>query len=105
VCGVLVENASHCPRHYRRRITPGRTTKQQTAFREAVLLAAGGRCQAVEHGVRCDVTTGLQAHHLDRLIDSQTFDPRRGVALCPRHHRMAERLVPPAAPRDRVDAA
>jgi hypothetical protein len=92
VCGVLVENASHCPRHYRRRITPGRTTKQQAAFRQAVLLAAGGCCQAVENGVRCDVTSGLQAHHLERLADSRSYDPRKGVALCPHHHWMAERV-------------
>ena len=96
-CGVLVDGASWCPRHdpnrIRQRATPGRTTKQQTAFRAAVLAASGHRCQWIESGRRCDVTTGLHAHHLDLLRDVQTFDPRRGVALCGPHHREADRRL------------
>jgi predicted restriction endonuclease len=95
-CGVLVENASYCASHdpnsVRRRVTPGRTTKAQGKFRRAVLANAGHRCQAIEHGKRCEVTAGLQAHHLDRLADSRSYDPRKGVALCPRHHAVAERI-------------
>jgi hypothetical protein len=94
VCAVLVENASWCPKHnpnsHRRRVTPGRTTKQQSRFRQQVLAAAGHRCQWIENGVRCTETGHLQAHHIRLLRDSASFDPRDGVALCQHHHRLAE---------------
>ena len=44
---VLTEG-SYCERHYRKRDTPGRTTRAQSRFREAVLANAGHRCQWVD---------------------------------------------------------
>jgi hypothetical protein len=93
-CGVLTER-SYCyrcdPDRERRRGTPGRTTKAQAQFRKAVLAASGFRCEAIENGQRCTATTRLEAHHLDALRDSRSYDPRRGVCLCARHHHLVER--------------
>lgn len=92
VCGVLTQG-TRCPAHYRRRVTPGRTTRPQMAFRAAVLAAAGHRCQWVEGGRRCEVTTGLTAHHVQRFVDVPSYNPADGVALCLPHHREAERRL------------
>jgi predicted restriction endonuclease len=95
VCAVLVENASWCPAHnpnsHRRRVTPGRTTKQQSRFRQQVLAAAGYRCQAIENGARCAETRHLEAHHIAKLRTTASFDPAAGVCLCARHHHLIER--------------
>lgn len=92
-CGKLTSR-SYCrtcnPDRQRRRITPGRTTKAQSRFRAAVLQAAGYRCQAIENGQRCTVTDHLEAHHLDPLRTSASYNPADGVALCLHHHRLAE---------------
>ncbi len=87
--------AEHDPNRYRKRTTPGRTTRAQTTFRRAVLAASGYRCQYVEHGIRCQVTgaQNLTAHHLKRLRDVLSYDPADGVALCLPHHREAERRL------------
>jgi predicted restriction endonuclease len=101
VCGRLNTGVSYCPRHnperQRRRVTPGRVISRQERFRKAVLAAAGHRCQWTEDGRRCKATTGLQAHHLQPLRDSQSYDPADGVALCRHHHALAERALPDAA--------
>lgn len=73
--------------------SPGRATKKQRDFREAVLTAAGGRCQWVEDGRRCTQTKHLHAHHLAVLRDTGSFNPADGVALCPRHHIEADRRL------------
>jgi predicted restriction endonuclease len=57
----------------------------QARFRRLVLANAGHRCQMIEHGQRCTVTSPLEAHHTMPGND----DPARGVALCVEHHRMA----------------
>lgn len=89
-CGRL-SNRSRCELHRKReRSTPGRTGWQQKQFRVAVLAAAGGRCQAIEDGQRCEQTERLEAHHLDALRDHGKHDPARGVALCRRHHHQVE---------------
>lgn len=95
-CGKLTDR-SYCatchPDRSRKRITPGRTTGRQQRFREQVLRAAGHRCEAIIDGVRCEATTGLEAHHLDPLRDTRSYDPSRGVALCRRCHHLAERAA------------
>jgi predicted restriction endonuclease len=60
-----------------------------------VLLDAGGRCQAVIDGVRCDVVgaSELEAHHVVALRRGGADSPANGVALCRHHHRMAERTA------------
>jgi hypothetical protein len=99
-CGVLC-NGSYCVRHTPKRKTPGRSSSRQDAFRRAVLANAGGQCQAIEHGERCTITHALQAHHLVLYRDSGSMNPADGVALCRKHHEMAEgismRLTPHAA--------
>ena len=97
VCGRLNTGASYCKRHQpdrdRQRTTPGRTSKRQTGFRAAVLRNADHRCQWVENGVRCERTDHLQAHHTTPLVQTLSFDPGAGVALCPPHHALAERAL------------
>jgi hypothetical protein len=89
----VLTTESRCPKHWRRRVTPGRTTKQQTAFRQAVLAAASYQCQWVQDGVRCEQTERLTAHHLEAFRDQPTYDPAMGIALCGPHHREAERRL------------
>lgn len=96
-CGTLTP-ASRCPRHSKRdRTTPGRGGASTVyAFRDAVLTAAGHRCQFVNgHGARCTVTDPerLEAHHLRPLRDGGTNDPANGAALCRHHHRIVERAT------------
>ena len=67
-----------------------RTSAQQTKFRRAVLACAGGRCQWVEDGRRCEARTGLTAHHLVALVAGGIQDPSNGVLLCRPHHERAE---------------
>jgi predicted restriction endonuclease len=56
-----------------------------------VLLDAGGRCQAVIDGVRCNIWGAeLEAHHVVGLRQGGANDPANGVALCRPHHRLAE---------------
>ena len=92
-CQTLTER-SYCPAcdpdRQRRRVTPGRTTKAQIEFRTSVLKNAGWRCEWVEDGIRCEATTGLEAHHITRLRDLLNFDPSDGVCLCRPHHRRAD---------------
>ncbi len=42
-------------------------------FRQAVLQAAGWRCQWIENGRRCEVTEKLTAHHLEPFRDTQSY--------------------------------
>lgn len=91
-CGALT-TGSYCPGHgppRPTRATPGR--RDPAAFRAAVLLDAGGRCQAVIDGVRCNVwrPDQLQAHHVVGLRRGGANDPANGVALCRYHHRLAD---------------
>jgi hypothetical protein len=92
VCGAL-STESRCPKHWRRRVTPGRRTRPQTAFREAVLARAEHRCQWVENGKRCTETERLTAHHLEPFRETQSYDPKDGIALCTPHHRLAEQRL------------
>jgi predicted restriction endonuclease len=57
-----------------------------------VLLDAGWRCQAVIDGVRCQVwgAAQLEAHHVVGLRQGGSNDPANGLALCRRHHRLAD---------------
>jgi predicted restriction endonuclease len=94
-CGAL-SPWSRCPRHGggASRITLGRGSGwQASAFRDAVLTAAGHRCQFINHyGVRCTNTQQLAAHHIIDLRDGGSNDPAtNGRCLCSRHHAMAGR--------------
>jgi len=110
VCGRLGGSTycqMHDPERQRRRITPGRTTRQQAQFRKAVLSTAGHRCQWIDEdtGRRCTVTgdENLTAHHITPLREDGNYDAEQGVALCRAHHPLAERRL--HRDRDDVDAA
>lgn len=96
-CGELCRApASYCPEHHpdvgRDRHTPGRGSgSSSAAFREVVLARAGGRCEAIVDGRRCQVTEGLEAHHEVPLAMGGSDDPRsNGRALCRSHHRRVD---------------
>jgi hypothetical protein len=89
-CGRLTPN-SYCPAHAPVRKTPGRSSRPQDRFREAVLARAGNQCQWIEDGVRCPETRDLEAHHLEAFRDQPTMDPTAGVCLCRAHHHEVER--------------
>lgn len=98
-CGRLVAG-SYCERHdperKRRRDTPGRGGgRASSRFRSVVLARAGHRCEWVgKDGVRCTATMDLEAHHLRAIrAGGDPHDAAGGVALCRRHHRIAERLT------------
>ena len=87
-CGRLISRKSYChmcdPMNARR-IEKRGSGWQQTKFREAVLKAAGNKCE------RCGATgVPLQAHHLVPVAQRpQAHDPMEGAALCEPCHRLA----------------
>lgn len=93
-CHRLDAIGTACPVHGSSRQTRGRgSSSQSTAFRQAVITAAGGRCEFVhDGGARCSATRNLEAHHVRDVVAGGSNDPAfNGLALCRRHHRMAER--------------
>ena len=99
-CGELTRGSyceAHDPERQRRRDTPGRGGGYAaSAFREAVLARAGFRCEAIEDGVRCDVTdrSQLEAHHVQAIVaGGNARDPANGACLCRRHHRVLEPMA------------
>lgn len=93
-CGILVATASYCaqcrPAAQPTRQTAGR--RNPSVFRQAVLRAAGYRCEALLNGVRCDVTDPalLEAHHVVGVVEGGTDRAENGRALCRVHHRQAD---------------
>jgi hypothetical protein len=98
-CGALTTDGSYCREHVPAgtRQTPGRGSGgQAAAFRAAVLTHAGGRCEAIVNGKRCEVTDKrkLQAHHVHGLREGGSNDPwLNGVLLCTEHHRQVEQTA------------
>jgi hypothetical protein len=88
-CGrYCAKGASRC--HRCERLKPSRGTgAARERFRREVMARAGGRCECVEHGVRCPVTdpAQLEAHHVRAVIDGGGNDAaRNGVLVCREHH-------------------
>jgi hypothetical protein len=77
-CGAPTTE-TRCPLH-----TTARDRSTQRRFARIVLGNAGHRCQYIERGARCTVTTELQAHH----TQPGNNDPSVGVALCTPHHQL-----------------
>lgn len=99
-CGEYIgAHDSYCDRHRPRR----RGAKLRgggaghRAFRTEVLRLAGGRCEAVVDGVRCDVRdpAQLEAHHRQAVTQGGSNDPAsNGLALCLEHHGLVENRRP-----------
>jgi predicted restriction endonuclease len=81
-----------CPTHGRNKNapwSPNRNRASQARFRDQVLANAGNRCQAIDHGERCNVIgpRNLTAHHVIPLAQGGNDHPANGKALCDQHHR------------------
>lgn len=88
ICGAISEQ-NRCPLHRRDQNAHWSKDRDRTAqakFRKALIGMYGMRCAAVVDGVRCPVTTGLQAHHTQPGVD----DPATGALLCNEHHRAVD---------------
>lgn len=95
-CGAYVGlHDSYCDRHRPRR----RGAKLRgggaghRAFRTEVLRLAGGQCEAVVEGARCEVRNPaqLEAHHRVAVTQGGSNDPvTNALALCHAHHAMVE---------------
>jgi hypothetical protein len=96
VCQRLTPS-SYCPQHQPVRKTPGRSSRPQDRFRQAVLDRAGHRCQWLEtdgdESTRCPETSGLEAHHLMSFRGQPSMDPDAGICLCVEHHHRVEQMM------------
>lgn len=65
-------------------------TPEYRAWRDQVVLRAGGRCEAVQGGQRCrkaEPFNRMFADHRVELSDGgAAFDPANGQCLCGAHH-------------------
>ena len=61
------------------------TTDEVTVHEKPHWLA-----RMIEHGVRCESRSDLQAHHLVLLRQSGSMGPKDGVCLCRTHHWQVE---------------
>ena len=75
-----------------KQVAPIYTTPQYHAWRAAVVARAGGRCEAIDHGMRCTKAMPehrMYADHIVELKDNgQPFDINNGMLLCGSHHNM-----------------
>lgn len=73
-----------------KRSAPVYHTPEYRAWRDEVVLRAGGRCEAVEGGRRC--TKGEPFHRMfaDHVVEirdgGSPIDPANGQCLCGAHH-------------------
>lgn len=67
-------------------------TREHIAWRKAVLMLAGCRCQAIQNGRRCTAAMPdqkLYADHINERKDGGAkYDVANGQALCARHHAL-----------------
>jgi len=76
---------SSCPQCPPKRGRDSDARAAQRRFRTALLVASDGRCAYSDaDGVRCPVTDGLQAAHIDPYAADGNF--AAGAMLCPTHH-------------------
>lgn len=65
-------------------------SKEFKDWREIVIDRAGGRCQQVVAGVRCDKARPLHRMFADHIVELKdggaAFDPANGQCLCGAHH-------------------
>lgn len=80
-------------------------TPEHRDWRVAVMQRAGWRCEAIDHGVRCDKRSPghrlFADHVVERKDGGPAHDPLNGQALCGAHHQaktLAERARRMARP-------
>jgi 5-methylcytosine-specific restriction enzyme A len=68
------------------------TTPQFRAWRTMVVARAGGRCEAVDHGMRCTKARPEHRMYSDHIVElhdgGSLFDINNGQCLCASHHTM-----------------
>ena len=75
-------------------VDPFYLTDEYRAWRSGVIRRAGGRCQWVDHGIRCEKSEGtgdrMFADHVRERKDDylSAFDPFNGMCLCGSHHSL-----------------
>jgi hypothetical protein len=69
---------------------PELRTPEHLAWRSAVIARAGGRCEWITNGIRCEKaepTHRMYADHIDERSDGGArYDTRNGRCLCAVHH-------------------
>jgi 5-methylcytosine-specific restriction protein A len=83
-------------------VDPFYLTPQYDDWRAKVIANAGGRCQAIENGIRCWKARPVHRMFADHIVERQDggalYDLANGQCLCGRHHTLktlkarAERL-------------
>lgn len=67
-------------------------TRDHRAWRDQVLANASYRCEAIEHGKRCDKHAPRDRLFADHIIERRDggdpLDPRNGQCLCGKHHTL-----------------
>jgi 5-methylcytosine-specific restriction enzyme A len=63
---------------------------EHRAWRAEVMRRAGGRCERIENGRRCNrADTRMFANHkIERKDGGAKLDPANGECLCGRHHTL-----------------
>lgn len=73
-------------------VDPFYASAEHRAWRDTVIANAGGRCEWIENGVRCDRAKPehrVFADHIrERRDGGAPLDPANGQCLCGRHHTL-----------------
>lgn len=81
----------------KKKISPRKKLRKELddSWREIIKLRAGGRCECVTDGKRCEKRgvfgrgTNLNSHHIFGKSNFRVrWDLRNGIALCPGHHTL-----------------
>lgn len=74
------------------RTDPELSTKEHRVWRARVIGRAGGRCEFVVKGLRCERAKPdwqVYAHHIDERSDGGAlYDLANGMCLCAHHHTL-----------------
>lgn len=66
---------------------PELLTSQHRAWRKLVIDRAGGRCEWIENGTRCNSDRNVVADHvIERADGGAPYDLANGQCLCTRHN-------------------
>jgi hypothetical protein len=70
-----------------KRADPELLTPEHRAWRLIVIDRAGGRCEWVENGIRCNSDRNVVADHIiERADGGAHYDPANGQCLCTSHN-------------------